>query len=509
MPTPLENSIGNLRDLLDVELNRELTRPPQVNKATVGDLPIIETKVPFQKSILWQWQREFFEETGPEAWRGGIVPHYITSNSYIAHAYAELVLGYQQDRAAANDHQPLTLLELGGGSGQFTFHFLRHYTHIAPPGLPPIEYLFTDVAEANLTFAAQHPKLQDFAESGVLDFARFDIMNPKPLQLVRAGGERLQETQSHPILVIANYLWDSIPTELWRIGSEKSNPLSVTVSLPTGNKPPYTFQDLPNVSLQFHEEESPPSLPPLVEYYQQQAVTGEVLVPMAGLRCLSWLAAKCNDKLWLLSSDKAEHSPFSSIGRFGLAHHGSFSFPVNFHAFAYWSQQRGGPTCTNQDIHPSLFVGLFGSSGCSLGTHLRQAVNQHICQFTPGDQFILKRLMERQYEHFSKEEVIAYLRFSQFDPKALRRGLPTLMGLVNSFSRGYQQEILRIIQHCWDNYYPLGEQPDLAFQVGSLLYEMDEFALAKHFFEQSVLLYGPDEGTLANIKSCDQMLGLP
>ncbi|HAA14295.1 MAG TPA: hypothetical protein DCE41_22420 [Cytophagales bacterium] len=69
-----------------------------------------------------------------------------------------------------------------------------------------------------------------------------------------------------------------------------------------------------------------------------------------------------------------------------------------------------------------------------------------------------------------------------------------------------RQEILEVIRRAWDNYYPLGENPDLPFLIGSLLYEMDFYAEAKQFFEFSAQLYGPDEGTLANIKSCQEMM---
>jgi hypothetical protein len=50
---------------------------------------IIEQDQRLSHSMLWELQREFFARQGVEAWRQGAVPHYITSNPFIASAYAQ------------------------------------------------------------------------------------------------------------------------------------------------------------------------------------------------------------------------------------------------------------------------------------------------------------------------------------------------------------------------------------------------------------------------------------
>jgi hypothetical protein len=59
---------------------------------------------------------------GPSGWRQGTVPHYITSNPFIASAYARMVLGFLRDRQSGNPPlvpgQPVDILELGAVSGQ-------------------------------------------------------------------------------------------------------------------------------------------------------------------------------------------------------------------------------------------------------------------------------------------------------------------------------------------------------------------------------------------------------
>src|SRR3954468_7248289 len=87
---------------------------------------ILETSRPFSGSHIWQLQDAYFAGRGVEAWRQGEVPHYVTSNPTIANAYAEIVFAFRRDLTRLIGHDdPLTVCELGAGSGRFAFHFLR------------------------------------------------------------------------------------------------------------------------------------------------------------------------------------------------------------------------------------------------------------------------------------------------------------------------------------------------------------------------------------------------
>ena len=58
---------------------------------------ILEHGRRLSESLLWRLQKNFFESQGLQAWTTGIVPHYITSNGWIADAYAKVVLGWLRD----------------------------------------------------------------------------------------------------------------------------------------------------------------------------------------------------------------------------------------------------------------------------------------------------------------------------------------------------------------------------------------------------------------------------
>ena len=88
---------------------------------------VFEREQRLSESMLWQAQRAYYDEQGVEAWTGA-VPFYITSNPYIASCYARLVIRFIQSwvqKKAYCQDQPFYILEIGAGTGQFSFYMLR------------------------------------------------------------------------------------------------------------------------------------------------------------------------------------------------------------------------------------------------------------------------------------------------------------------------------------------------------------------------------------------------
>ena len=61
----------------------------------------------------------------------GIVPHFITSNAFIGKSYAKVLHGFLRDSMAkeasmpVDPNKPLYIIELGTGSGKFSFFMLK------------------------------------------------------------------------------------------------------------------------------------------------------------------------------------------------------------------------------------------------------------------------------------------------------------------------------------------------------------------------------------------------
>ena len=196
---------------------------------------ILETRRPFSRSMIWQLQDAYFAQRGVEAWRQGEVPHYVTSNPTIANSYAEIVLAFWRDRQRLAPHDaPLTICELGAGSGRFAFHFLRRLGALCEEaGVPSqaFRYVLTDVAAANLEFWRRHPNFEAFFADGRLDVARLDVTQPEGLALQVSGETLTPGSLCHPLVIIANYVFDSIPHDLFRLKGGRADACLVSLAV--------------------------------------------------------------------------------------------------------------------------------------------------------------------------------------------------------------------------------------------------------------------------------------
>ncbi len=76
----------------------------------------------------------------------------------------------------------------------------------------------TDLAADNVMAWKEHPALQSFIAEGLLDFARFDAVQDTELNLVVSGTTISEGDLKQPVIIVANYFFDSIPQELIYVG---------------------------------------------------------------------------------------------------------------------------------------------------------------------------------------------------------------------------------------------------------------------------------------------------
>ncbi len=150
---------------------------------------VVETEERLSRSHLFHLERTFYHRAGIGAWRTATVPHYVTNNPVLAHAYAEVLVGFFRDCAAATPGlaEPVTLLELGAGSGRFAYLVLRAL--VERLGRSPLaglrfRYVMTDFTESNLAFWRDHDALRPFVEQGLLDFGVLDAEQDGEITLV-------------------------------------------------------------------------------------------------------------------------------------------------------------------------------------------------------------------------------------------------------------------------------------------------------------------------------------
>lgn len=63
----------------------------------VGPLTLLQAPTPLRDSVLWQLQRKFYDATGVRCWTDNLVPNFVTSNAFVAAAYAKVILAFIRD----------------------------------------------------------------------------------------------------------------------------------------------------------------------------------------------------------------------------------------------------------------------------------------------------------------------------------------------------------------------------------------------------------------------------
>ncbi|MDQ6604554.1 MAG: tetratricopeptide repeat protein [Chloroflexota bacterium] len=482
---------------------------------------VLEDEQPFATSRLWEMQRSYFESMGVEAWRRGEVPHYVTSNPRMANSYAEIVFALFRDRQRlAPIDEPLTVCELGAGSGRFAFHFLSRLGRLCDDAAVPLasfRYILTDLAQSNLDFWRAHPRFQSYFDAGMLDFALFDVTDSSALTMQRSG-ETIQPGSLHqPLVVIANYVFDSVPQDLFRINEGAIEECLMTMVVRKDEQSETVADHLSALKckLTYRPLTEPPYdeayLQKLLAMYRKTLVDSHLLFPAMGLRCLGRLQDLSQAGVVLLSADKGEHRLSALQGRPapGLVRHGgAFSINVNYHAFKELCEHGGGialfPTAQYRSVNVCCLIMVADAAD---HRDTRSAYRRFVEEFGPDDFFSITRTANEQIGAMSVENIVAYLRLSYYDGQQLSRCIPRLIELAPDFGTEDREAVLTAAEQAWELQYPLGEGLDLAGQIAGLCYGLADHARALTFLQHSITTYGEEPGTLKNMALCYQQLG--
>src|SRR5579859_1445819 len=282
------------------------------------DSTVLETDVPLSQSLIWRLQREFYAQRGLKAWTDDLVPSYITNNPFIAEIYAQIVSGFLSDfielsKAASrplSPDNPLRILELGAGTGKFTYLFLRKLTPLLEARKIPsqiVRYSMADCSEDLLAEWRANRYLAEFVKAGMLEF-QLHCAEENSSSGARSTDLTTQATA--PLVVIANYVFDSLPQDAFVIaGGEISEALVTTRMISAVNAGP-EGPKLSNLQLSFKNVPVPPGRYPdkswneILEHYRGRLPAATVLFPSAALRVLQQLSLSSDGRMLVLAADK-------------------------------------------------------------------------------------------------------------------------------------------------------------------------------------------------------------
>ncbi|QJD84950.1 tetratricopeptide repeat protein [Cohnella herbarum] len=466
----------------------------------------------FSEAPIWEWQRSYYEEQGIKAWQRDEVPQYITSNPVMAEAYAEMIFGFLQDRATlGNDTEPVTIVELGAGSGQFAYLVLKELCDLiefAGIAVPPFRYVMSDLAVSNMTYWKQHPSLLPFVERGVLDFAKFDAVNDTELILIHSGITIRPGDLKQPLLVIANYFFDSIPQDLIYVEDGKVYDCKVSLDFPDGIAGLSASELLEKATLEYHYrrgtdfERATYPYRNVIAFYREKLEDSHILFPAIGMACLERLGRLSLQGFVLITADKGdnrlENWEFAEPPK--LIVHGSFSLTANYHAIQTHFERKGAHSFFTSHHHHNLNIGciLMLENPMSY-IQTRLAYRRRIERFGPDDFFSLKQWFDGQLEQMELRQILALWRLGGYDSEWFLQSVKRISSLLPTGIEADMEDLRSGIYRMWQAYYPMGEKHDLALDCGMLLYEMDLFEDALPFLERSLMNNGHNEDNFEGV----------
>ncbi|TBL80102.1 hypothetical protein [Paenibacillus thalictri] len=472
------------------------------------------------QSELWPWQKDHDEEHGIHTETGEGAPFLMTSNPVIASSYAEMIFEFMRDRAQLCEHskQPVYIVELGAGTGRFSFQLLRHLIYLCERRAFPasgFRYIMTANSAESIDFWLSHRQLEPYTEGGMLDFALFDAVTDTRLSLF-IQGETIDTGQlDHPVVVVANFFFEGMPQDHLYFNEDKLFTCSVPADVPetcNGDKaigsrnPLLTYE--PIHAGAYYEKE--PYMNELLELYKQSLHNTHLLFPYTAIRCLERLRGLSREKgMLLLSADKALTTA-SELERYGTpamfaVQEKQCPLTLNYHAIEAYYLRFGTACHFTAFSENSLFMATLLAvpwPGAYRNTEL--AYGRCLQHVHPGDFYKLMLQYKSRCPGMGVREIIAWIRLSGYDDHFLRAAAARLLDITEEADEHEKTECCAVIDRVWDGYYVDSPCDDLAFTCGELCFKMGKYALAAGWFEKS-RAFASDASSLAveyNIALC-------
>ncbi len=475
----------------------------------------LEAFTPFSESLIWQLNREYYQEVGMDAWQRQVVPHHLTSNAVVGKTYAELILGCLKDIAAkGNTTDTVYLLELGTGHGRLTFHVLKHLEKaiaLLDTSLPPYCYVVSDIVEDNLLFLKNHPQLQSYYEQGVLDVAYFDAIGSKEVHLRHAKTILKPKELQQPLIAIANYFFDSIPPDLFLVKEEKLSTFFVTLHAEEHPNKTDTAQLIEGLQLTYQKEPvvapfyNDPIADEILETYRTTLQDSHLFFPKKSFDCLDNLIALSKEGVLLLSLDKGFHElhDLDHKSKPEIITHGSFSLWVNYHALGQYCEKKGGKALfsSSSTFHLELGCLLFLSDAGAYH-HTNAAYQKFVNDFGPDDFHTLKKMTYRMLSKLTLLELLALIRLSAYDSTFFIRILPQLKNVSKRIDFNQRTRLIATLHQVWALYFNIKEPYDLAYEIGGVLYDLGVYPAALVYFRRAISFSGPNEEIYYNLVLC-------
>jgi hypothetical protein len=464
------------------------------------------------ESSIWSDSRRYYQAAGLAAWARDQLPTRICNNAATADVYASAIHQFAAEVGAGAER--VHVLELGGGTGCFAHLVLSSLgalrEALGAPG-PALRYVLTDVVESTIAHWREHPRLRSWVRHGDLDRAYFDVLEDRPLELLESGEVLSRETTTAPMVVIANYLFDSLPCDVFRVRNrlEEASPI-VDRPLWTGDPreqfAPVRFE----YSLAAEPVYQDPVLADICARYAARFEDTAFSIPVGSVRCLRRLRELTTGPILVISADKGyvnEEELTAIKAPAVIQHGGAISMTVNFDALCKVVTAEGGYAMHTTGRTANLQVAMFFLGMAAPPARTRAVFHDLIDRRGPLDSFPLIEMVA--HAELTVELAISVLRSAAMDPHVFLMLNERLRDLLDSADPAQRRCLVGLVQRVLVLHFPQPDVADVAFEVGVCLASMGQPREALAALAESRDIYGPAPHSCFAMAMSHLMLGAP
>lgn len=486
----------------------------------------VEKNQPFESSIIWQWMKNFYSEGGVEVWSEGDVPFHITNTPILASDWSLSILALVRDfyrEGQIDPNQPVSIFEIGPGTGRHAYFLLKELQRIeeltqalVPGGLKFCLEL-GELGERGLAALESHPKLRPYLAVEKLRLHKFDIHSdlwPTPYP---AGRTAFEEASNNPVFIINNYILDSLPHDVLLVseGYPYMGLTSVGVHGLAKDQDPMTIKELgEKIELDFVfkteiAEYEEPIWNKILQGYAAISDDTYIPFPTGSLRLLERVRKWSKVAAVMLVADKSYTHLEQLVGLECpelVAHGGGFSFNANLHALGLYAQLIGGLGCHTSPRDGTLELShlvLPASDDAPLPrfqeTQFRLA---ELERFNSIDRFRCGESTTENVKSHGLRLSLDLVRLSGFDPQVFYELSDDILAGLEIDEDSYEDselELQRILPKCLDAFFPVGDDSDVAFELGRVAYRIESYEFAEVAFRESLIFFGEDKLTRFNL----------
>ncbi|MDF1796190.1 MAG: hypothetical protein P1U63_06615 [Coxiellaceae bacterium] len=475
----------------------------------------------FSECIFWRMQREYFDKQGINAWNKQ-VPFHATCNPFIANSYTSIALSFIKDwlklHPSSIDH-PFYIMELGTGSGLFSFYMLKAMHELREQlqmDDVKIVYVMTDFTSSNLSYWQQHPRFQYYLDSDLLDFAFFNMETKEDIHLLRSNKFLSKDVLVNPLLLCANYIFDSISSDAFTVKDGKVSESLLTLKTNSNNIVGGEVESWDEIDIGYCNKSIDLSsyydddiFNQVLHSYQGRLKNSHFLLPIASMRAIRKLVGDCDGNILLISSDKSytHIDQIEGLNYPRMAFHGSFSLMVNYDAIAQYFKLLGGDAKLqphSKAISTNVF--LLGEQFDNL-PHTKLAIEQRVVEFSPSDFLVLVKSKKKQVDELRLEELISLLKLSHWDPWIFHQYSVRINVLINKASLATRRYLTGNMAKIEANYYYMPSSINTLLEIGRFFQQIKQYSIALSYYAKSEALFGQQFDLISSKAFCTYHLG--